>query len=238
MMQRTRWLWLVITLVIAPVIALTACGSDKEGNSTPAPKPDASPPGPPPSLNIGPGLALGGAGDDDSASEPGMAGRLPGCSDASAADCPAPVSLPLDAETSADGITISYLSRYFKAAADTPEGVAIRIVPNEKFPFVDNQAAFDVYRADTVESALAAITPADSGAWTSAQGWEGVIAVEKDEAQDPQTNTSIGAFALPDGGAIVLKVVTTGQYGWDLWSVIYEQMLDSLVVTAQGASGG
>lgn len=233
MTQRTKWLWLMIALVIA----LAACGSDEEGNSTPTLE-SASGAATPLRLNTGPSLALGGAGDSGGASEPGMAGRLPGCSDASAEDCPAPVSQPLDAETSADGITIGYLSRIFEVAADAPEGVAIRIVPNEKFAFVDNQATFDVYRADTVESALAAITPADSGAWTSAQGWEGVIAVEKDEAQAPQTNTSIGAFALPDGGAIVLKAVTTGQYGWDLWAVIYEQMLDSLVVTAQGASGG
>ncbi len=57
-----------------------------------------------------------------------MAGRLPGCSDASAADCPAPVSLPLDAETSADGITISYLSRYFEAAADATEEAILNAV--------------------------------------------------------------------------------------------------------------
>lgn len=236
MTQRARWLWLAIALALA--VALAACGNNEDGGSTPTPEPVSGAQTPQLNLNTGPGLALGGASGEGSESEPGMAGRLPGCSDAGAEDCPAPVSLPLDAETSADGITIGYLSRYFDVAADAPEGVAIRIVPNAKFPFADNQATFDVYRAETVESAVAAITATDTGAWTSAQGWEGTIAVEKDEVQDPQTNTSIGAFALPDGGAIALKAVTTGRYGWDLWSVIYEQMLDSLVVEGQGASGG
>lgn len=235
MMQRAKWLWLVIALALA--VTLAACGNDEKVSPTPTPEPVSGAQTPQLNLNAGPGLALGSAGDGGGEGEPGMAGRLPGCSDGDAEDCPAPVSLPLDAETSADGIAISYLSRYFEAAADAPEGVAIRIAPNAKFPFADNLATFDVYRAGTVESAVAAIKPSDSGAWTSAQGWEGIIAVEKDEAQDPQTNISIGAFALPDGGAIVLKAVTTGKYGWDLWSVIYEQMLNSLVVEAPGASG-
>lgn len=249
---RSRSLWLVIALAL--VMALAACGGDNsDDESPPPPSPtieanadtdadtvtdtDAAPGVtiPSPGLSLAPDLALGG-GDDSKSDEHSLAGRLPGCSDGEGEDCPSPVNLPLDSEASNDGITVSYLSRYFALAEDTPDDVAIRIVPNERFPFADMQATFDVYRAELVESAISVIEATDSGAWTSAQDWEGTIAVQKDDTQDPQTNTSIGAFALPDGGAIVLRAETTGQYGWDLWSVIYENMLNSLVVEAPDAA--
>ena len=53
----------------------------------------------------------------------------------------------------------------------------------------------------------------------------------KDPTQDPPVNTTIGAFALPDGRAIVLKAITTGKYGWDLYTRLYEDMLNSLAVS-------
>lgn len=239
MRPRSRGLWLAIALALT--LALTACGgANEDENAEPSPTPTVAPTAetaaaPSSGLSLAPDLALGSA--DTAPDEPGLVGRLPGCSDGESEDCPSPVNLPLDAQASQDGITISYLSRYFTVDDAPPDDVAIRIVPNERFPYADMQAAFEVYRAESVESAVAAIEATDSGAWTSAQGWEGTIAVRKDAAQDPPVNTSIGAFELPDGGAIVLRAVTTGQYGWDLWSVIYEQMLDSLVVEAPAAAG-
>lgn len=244
MISRSRSLWLAIALAL--IMALAACGSDENNDdnanvsptATTEPAAEADAATPQTGLSLGPGIALGGgASEPDEPDESGLAGRLPGCSDGEGEDCPSPVNLPLDAEASNDGITVSYLSRYFATAEDAPDDVAIRIVPNERFPFADMQAEFDIYRAESVESAIATIEATDSGAWTSAQGWEGTIAVQKDDTQDPQVNTSIGAFELTDGDAIVLRAVTTGQYGWDLWSVIYEQMLDSLVVESADAAG-
>jgi hypothetical protein len=243
MMPRSRGLWLAIALVL--IMALAACGGDDNDNDngdanqddspTPTAETDAAAGTPQLDLNLGPQLEVGGAADSEPA-EAGLVGRLPGCSDPDAEDCPSPVNLPLDEQATGDGITVSYLSRYFAPAEDTPDDVAIRIVPGERFPFQE-QAEFDVYRADSVESAISVIEATDSGEWTSGQGWNGTIAVQKDNSQDPQVNTSIGAFELPDGGVIVLRAVTTGQYGWDLWSVIYEQMLNSLVVEPADAAG-
>jgi hypothetical protein len=186
-------------------------------------------------VNLAPQLELGGA-SDTAPDEPLLAGRLPGCSDPDAGNCPAPVNLPLSEQASGDGITVSYLSRYFALDEDAPDGVAIRIISGERFPF-EQQAEFDIYRAESVESAIATIEVTDSGEWTPTQGWNGTIAVQKDTTQTPQVNTSIGAFELPDGGAIVLRAVTTGEYGWDVWAVIYELMLNSLVVEPAGAAG-
>lgn len=247
-MPRTRGFWLAIALVM--IMALAACGGDsgdengdENGNGdanqgavpTPTAETDAPVGTPQLGVSLAPQLALGGA-NDSAPSEPLLAGRLPGCSDPEGEDCPSPVNLPLDAQASGDGITVSYLSRYFAPAEDAPDDVAIRIIPGERFPF-EQQAEFDVYRAESVESAVSAIEATDSGEWTSGQGWTGIIAVQKDTAQDPQVNTSVGAFELPDGGAIALRAVTTGEYGWDLWSVIYELMLNSLEVEAAGAAG-
>lgn len=238
MRPRSRSFWLALALALT--LALAACSSEDDNETAqPSPPPtdesaaetDAATPQL--DLDLGPGLALGGG--DSEASEPALAGRLPGCDEGDSEDCPSPVNLPLDAQTSKDGITVSYLSRYFSIDEAPPDDVAIRIVPGERFPF-DQRAEFELYRADSVESAIAEIEATASGAWTSAQGWEGTIAVQKDDTQDPQVNTSIGAFELPDGGVIVLRAVTTGQYGWDLWSVIYESMLNSLVVEAPGAA--
>lgn len=245
MMPRTRGFWLAMALVM--IMALAACGgdtSDENGNvgenQGAAPTPTAEEAGasvgtPQFGVSLAPQLQLGGA-NDSAPGEPPLAGRLPGCSDPDGEDCPSPVNLPLDAQASGDGITVSYLSRYFAPAEDAPNDVAIRIVPGERFPF-EQQAEFDVYRAESVESAVSTIEATDSGEWTSGQGWTGIIAVQKDTAQDPQVNTSVGAFELPDGGAIVLRAVTTGEYGWDLWAVIYELMLNSLVVEPAGAAG-
>lgn len=238
-MVRSRWQGpaaaLAVALAMVLVAGLAACSGDQDDPPTPTPSAEPGASAPPLDLSTGPGLSLGGA--DSPAAGMGLVGRLPGCSGEDAEDCPAPVNLPLDAEASAGDITVSYLSRYFEPATAPPDGVAIRIVPNERFPF-EQQATFDVYRAASVESAVGAIEATDSGPWTSAQGWDGIIAVQRDGSQDPPVNTSIGAFALPDGQALVLRAVTTGQYGWDVWSVIYEQMLNSLVVGAAGPAEG
>jgi len=234
MKHRTRWWWWVVGTAL--VFGLAACGGDNErATPTPAPAETATPQL---NLNVGPGLALGGADSGDSG-EPRLVGRLPGCSDGDDEECPAPINLPLDAEASAGGITVRYLSRYFDAATaeENSAGVPVRISPGERFAF-DEQAVFDVYLADSIDAALSEIEPTDSGAWTSAQGWHGTIAVQKDDTQEPPVNTSIGAFELPDGRVIVLKAVTTGKYGWDLWSVIYEQMLDSLAVEPPAPPAG
>ena len=58
----------------------------------------------------------------------------------------------------------------------------------------------------------------------------GTIGVVKDDTQDPPVNTTIGAFGTKDGRAIVLKLITTGQYGWDLYSQLYQDMLNTLTV--------
>jgi hypothetical protein len=104
----------------------------------------------------------------------------------------------------------------------------IEIAPSENNRFPD-KATFQIYYADSVDAALTELIDPESADWQT-DTLTGRIGVAKDQTQDPPLNTTIGAFALPDGRAIVLKAITTGQYGWDLHMRLYEEMLNSLVV--------
>jgi hypothetical protein len=135
--------------------------------------------------------------------------------------------LDLDGTAMQDTVTIQYPSRYFDAAAGS-DGILIEITPNDKFKFQET-AHFTVYFADSVESALAELADPATGSWSNAT-LNGTIGVTKDETQTPPVNTTIGAFTLADGRVIVVKLVTTQKFGWDLWSKVYEGMLNTVVV--------
>ena len=203
-------------LIILLALALAACGGDNAkdqaaGSATPT----AAEPSP---TDTGSDTGIG-VGERE----------MPGCSDPSSADCPVPLDLPLDGDVSAAGVHLVYASRYFDATtSEDPTGVVIEIVPSERNKFQD-KATFQVYFADSIDAALADLQDPDSADW-STPTLTGTIGVVHDETQDPRVTTTIGAFGLDDGRAVVLKAVTTGQYGWDLYSVLYEQMLDSLTV--------
>ena len=98
---------------------------------------------------------------------------------------------------------------------------------NNKF---EERAVFEAYFAESVEAALSGLSEPEIADWTAA-GLSGKIGVSRDQTQDPPVNTTIGAFALADGRAVVLKLTSTGKYGWDLWSQVYANMLETLTVT-------
>ncbi len=137
--------------------------------------------------------------------------------------------MDMDGEASVGGITVSYPTRYFTAATDEEGDIPIEITPSENNRFAET-ATFQIYYADSVEAALAELTDPETADWQTDTFDEGTIGVVKDPTQDPPVNTTIGAFALPDGRAIVLKAITTGKYGWDLYTRLYEDMLNSLAV--------
>jgi hypothetical protein len=204
MMSRIKWMW--IGLVI---LAAAACSQKDQ-------KQPASTPQDTPNLVI-PSLPIQSPG-----------GGLPGCSDPNDTECPAALSFDLDGEASSGGVTIRYPARYFDATTGG-DPVLIAIQPSEKYAFPE-QASFQVYFADSIDQALAELQDPLMADWTAATGLSGKVGVVKDRAQDPPVNTVIGAFSLPDGRVIVLKLVATGKYGWDLFSQIYSQMLDTLTV--------
>jgi len=157
---------------------------------------------------------------------------LPGCSDPSDRECPAPLDLDLDAEVSDSGVTIRYPSRYFVArtGSENPDGVPIEIAPGDNYNFED-QANFQVYFAESMENALSVLEgEPETTEWSTDRLTGGTIAVVKDREQTPPINTTVGAFPLDDGRVVVLKLVTTGKYGWDLFSATYDRMLDTLTV--------
>ncbi len=210
-----------VALVTLLALSLAACGekttepsetSPAEGNGTPT-------------LNLsGPTLGFGEAAEDQA--QP----QLPGCSDPSDEECPAALRLTLDGEASADSVHINYPARYFvaRSGADAPENVLIVIEPSERNKY-DERAVFELYWADSVEAAVSALDSPESAQWQT-DTLQGVIAVSKDTTQDPPVTTTIGAMRAPDGRVIVLKLTTTGKYGWDLWSRVYDDMLASLRV--------
>ena len=216
--------WVVMAGVIL-ALTVAACGGENDDNSnndTTATETAA------PNLSSGPDLATGpdlAAGDAEATSE----NRLPGCSDPDSTDCPIPLDMDLDATASGGGVTVSYPDRYFDAAT-ADDGVLITITPSENNKY-DERAEFEIYFADSVEDALAGLTDPITGDWSN-DALDGTIGVVLDDTQDPPLNTSIGAFNLADGRTIVMKAITTGQYGWDLWSQVYEDILNTLVVTA------
>lgn len=212
----TKRIWLFTGLL---VLALAACDGDDQDQKKEA-APTSVSVGTAPALAVGPGLQ---AGSDTSLT--GGTG-LPGCSDTDSAECPVPLILDLDGEVSADGVTIRYATRYFTAVTGDP---LIEIAPSENNKFPD-KATFQVYFAESVDGALATLTDPQTADWTTANQLNGTIGVMKDPTQNPPLNTTVGAFSLDDGRVVVLKLITTGQYGWDLYSQLYEDMLNSLSV--------
>jgi hypothetical protein len=216
--------WVVMACVILALI-VAACGGENDKNNnddTPATEAAA------PDLSTGPDLATGpdlGSGGAEATSE----NQMPGCSDPDSTDCPIPLEMDLDATASAGGVTVSYPDRYFDATTAN-DGVLITITPSENNRY-DQRAEFEIYFADSVEDALAGLTDPITGDWSNDM-LDGTVGVVLDDTQDPPLNTSIGAFNLADGRTIVMKATTTGQYGWDLWSQVYEDMLNTLVVAA------
>jgi hypothetical protein len=223
-----RGAWLLVGMIIAAWV-VTACGSDSK-KSDPTPEPSATPAATSAEFSPGgTGLSLGTGSDLAPTPATGaLSSGMPGCSDPNSDECPTPLTLDLDAAASAGGASLSYPSRYFDAAT-ADSGTLITITPSERNKFED-RATFEVYFADSVDAALSVLTDPDTAPWTVGD-WQGTIGVSKDTTQDPPVNTTIGAFALADGRAIVLKATTTGQYGWDLWALVYESMLNTLAVS-------
>jgi hypothetical protein len=227
------WRWLLLVLLIG-ALGLAACGDDDDGGEGETAATEAV------TEEAGTGSGLGSGGLDISGGpsldiQP-VGDGLPGCNDPNDTECPMPLELEFDGEVSAEGVALAYPTRYLNAAAgdDAPEGVLIQITPNERYAF-EEQATFDVYYADSVDAALADLADPLLTDWDPEALPQGVVGVVKDQEQDPPVNTAIGVFPVPDdpdGRAIVLRLVTTGKYGWDLFSLAYEQMLDSLTVPA------
>ena len=214
-----KWLW---TLLLIVMLSAAACGNDgdKPAN-TPEPTAETGTPSGGLSLEGGVGLNVGAGG--------GIASGLPGCADPSDEECPIPLVMDLDGEIAADGVSVRYPDRYFDAAPG--EGaVLFTITPSENNRFAE-RAVFEARFAESVEAALAALTEPETAEW-AAGALAGTISVVRDEAQDPPVSTTVGAFALDDGRAVVLTLTTTGKYGWDLWSQVYVAMLDTLAVSA------
>ena len=125
-------------------------------------------------------------------------------------------------------MSVRYPERYFDAAPGEGD-VLFTITPSENNKFAE-RAIFEAHFAESVEAALAALTEPETVEWT-AGALSGTIGVARDETQDPPVATTVGAFALDDGRAVVLSLTATGKYGWDLWSQVYTSMLDMLAVT-------
>ncbi len=228
--------WTILVIFAALALILAACGGDDDNDSdtrptaTEAATAEAAEADGAPSLDAAPDLGGGPDLAGGLSGGPGDERQLPGCSDPDSDECPAPLDMPLDGEASFEGVSINYPSRYFDAAVGDETGgdALIAITPSENYRF-EEQATFQVYFAESVDAALADLVDPDTAEWT-AGALEGTIGVVRDAAQEPQQATTIGAFALPDGRAIVLKAETTGQYGWDLFSRVYDDMLQTLTV--------
>ncbi len=213
------WRWVALLLL---VLGAAACGSDSDRPpSTAEPTAETGSSSGGVSLEGGLGLNVGTGG--------GIVSGLPGCADPSDDECPMPLIMDLDGEIAAGGLSLRYPERYFDAAPGEGD-ILITISPSENNRFAE-RAVFEASFAESVEAALAALAEPETAEWT-AGALSGTIGVVRDEAQDPPVNTTIGAFALDDGRAVVLALTTTGKYGWDLWSQVYASMLDTLAVSA------
>ncbi len=230
-----RWVAVPVGVMIVALM-VTACGNDSK-KSTPTSAPSATPAAAPVATTANGGFAPGntglslGAGPDaaPATAVSALSSGMPGCSDPNTDECPTPLTLDLDAEASAGGASVRYPSRYFDVTT-ADSGTLITITPSERNKFED-RASFEVYFADSVDAALSGLVDPDTAPWTVGD-WQGTIGVSHDTTQDPQVNTAIGAFALPDGRTIVFEATTTGQYGWDLWALVYEAMLNTLAVSS------
>jgi hypothetical protein len=219
-MRRLTWVWLLVGVTVLS-LGLAACGGKSNSSSTPEPSSTPQTSGAFNPGNVGPDLSVnlgGGSG-------------LPGCNDPNDTECPSPVIMTLDQTASVGGVSLRYPSRYFNAATnDGPVGtILIEITPSDNNKY-ENKATFQVYFAKSIDEALAELKNPETGTWSNST-LSGTVGVVKDSTQNPQVNTTIGAFSLSDGRVIVLKAVTTGKYGWSLWSRVYEDMLNSLSVS-------
>jgi len=220
-MVRLARVWFLVGVAIL-ALGLAACGGESKDKAGRTPEPSGTPqtggafnPG-----NVGPTLSVslgGGSG-------------LPGCSDPNDTECPSPVIMTLDQTASTGGVSLRYPSRYFNATTNNgPVGtVLIEIAPSENNKYED-KATFQVYFAPSVDEALAELKNPETGTWSNST-LTGTVGVMKDSTQNPQVNTTIGAFTTGDGRVIVLKAITTGKYGWNLWARVYEDILNSLSV--------
>ncbi|MBN1678983.1 MAG: hypothetical protein JW966_01740 [Anaerolineae bacterium] len=218
-------------LILLLSLGLAACDSNNGDHDTPdaasqeAVAVESTAAGPQIGLNSGPSLEINTGGE----------GGMPGCNDPNDTECPAPVHLDLDADISAGGVTIGYATRYFAARSgddvagdNLADGSLIVIEPNDAYAF-DEDARFTVFFTDSVETALAELADPLTVEWDTGT-LTGMIGVVRDREQDPPVNTAVGAFDTESGQAVVLRLVTTGKYGWDLYSLLFEQMLASLAV--------
>jgi hypothetical protein len=214
--------WLLVGLVIL-ALALAACGGKSTDEASSTPEPSSTP-------KTGGAFNPGSVGPDLSVDLSGGSG-LPGCNDPNDTECPTPVVMTLDQTVSAGGVTIRYPARYFNTTTNSgPVGtVLIEITPSENNKYEDT-ATFQVYFAESIDGALAELQDPETGTWSN-DTLSGTVGVVKDRTQDPPVNTTIGAFTVSDGRVIVLKAVTTGKYGWNLWARVYEDMLNSLSVS-------
>ncbi len=213
------WVWAVLLVI---VLGAAACGSDDDDEpaSTPEPAADTGSSSGGVSLDSGLSLDLNTGG--------GSTSGLPGCADPSDDECPLPLVMDLDGEIAAGGVSVRYPDRYFDAASGEGD-VLFTITPSENNKFAE-RAVFEAYFAESVDAALAELSEPETADWTAGE-LSGKIGVTRDETQDPPVNTTVGAFALDDGRAVVLSLTATGKYGWDLWSQVYTSMLETLTVT-------
>ncbi len=155
---------------------------------------------------------------------------LPGCSDSDATECPQPLILPMDVSVNVDGVLVAYPEQYFVANGET---APVELTVAENYPF-DEQATFEISFVESMDDGLAELNELEgeleSVDWNTAQGLIGKIGVVKQAELDPPVNVTVGVFLLPDGRYFKLRLETTGKYGWDLYSLIFQQMLDTLVV--------
>lgn len=215
-----KWIWVTLLLI---ALGAAACGGDGDEKpaSTAEPIADAG--------GAGGGLSLEGGLDLNLGTGNRITGGLPGCAKLSDDECMVPLTLDLDGESAGGGLSLRYPARYFDATAGEGD-VLITLSPSENYQFAE-RAVFEVSFAESVEAALAVLTEPETAPWTAGD-LSGTIGVVCDDTQDPPLNTTVGAFALEDGRAVVLTLTTTGKSGWVLWSQVYAAMLDTLTVSA------
>ena len=230
-MRKLRWMLLGLVLL---TLVLAACdGDDDKGDaddeaptstlnspdidSLDAPNPAGG------DFNPGTSFDLGSSDAEVLAGNEG----LPGCTDPDDEACPMPLELDLDTTAVSGGMQIQYASRYFDATTDDDAG-RISITPSENNRFAE-RAEFEVFQAESVEAALAVLDAPDVVDWETST-LSGQIGVMRDETVDPPVATTIGAFEAENGEVFVFKLVSNGKYGWDLYSVLYADMVETLTI--------
>ncbi len=235
--MRKTWI-ILLALLLALALGLAACGGDDDdSNGTDSATNGDATNGDAANDDSGAGGFNPGGADVSFGADLGADSDLPGCADPDDEECPAALDMPLDGEAVAEGVQISYPDRYFDALTgddvleDAPPGTLIQIVPSENNRYAET-AVFSLYFGDSVAGAVAALAESDAADWTT-ETLTGTIAVHRDETLDPPVNRTIGAFEDDAGRVVVLELVTTGKYGWDLWARVYTAMLDSVVLAAE-----